>query len=71
MKKYIVEFDEVEYELIFWKSKKSDRWWMELPYGDKEKYGRQQLVPCSYSDYMKACDEELPDRWMKAFDKLV
>jgi arginase family enzyme len=69
--KFTVHLDDTDHELIFWKSKKTERWWMELPFGDKEKFGRHQLVPCSFKDYEMACDQELPDRWMKAYTKLV
>lgn len=68
--RYTVEFEDVDHSLIFWKSKRTDRWWMELPYGDTEHYKKNQLIPCSYNDYLKACKEELPDRWMKAYNKL-
>lgn len=69
--KFTVHLEDSNHELIFWKSKKTERWWMELPFGDKEKYGRNQLVPCSFEDYEGACEQELPDRWMKAYTKLV
>lgn len=69
--KFTVHLEDTDHELIFWKSKKTERWWMELPFGDKEKYGRNQLVPCSFEDYEGACEQELPDRWMKAYTKLV
>jgi arginase family enzyme len=68
--KYTVEFEDVDHQLVFWKSKRTDRWWMEMPYGDKDHFRRNQLIPCSYNDYLKACKEELPDRWMKAYNKL-
>lgn len=68
--KYTVEFEDVDHQLVFWKSKRTDRWWMEIPFGDKEHFRRNQLIPCSYNDYLKACKEELPDRWMKAYNKL-
>lgn len=69
--KFIVHLDEMDHELIFWKSKKTERWWMELPFGDKEKYARHQLVPCSYKDYEMATNQELPDKWMKVYTKLI
>lgn len=69
--KFIVKLDELDHELIFWKSKTTDRWWMELPFGDREKYERHQMVPCSYQDYEMACKEEIPDRWMKVYNKLL
>ncbi len=69
--KFNVHIEDSDHDLIFWKSRKTERWWMELPFGDKEKFGRHQLVPCSYRDYELACEQELPDRWMKAYTKLV
>ncbi|MCW3126722.1 MAG: hypothetical protein JWO03_2380 [Bacteroidetes bacterium] len=69
--KFTVKFEQHDHELIFWKSKVTERWWMELPYGDKKKYARHQMVPCSFSDYEMACKDELPDRWMKVYNKLM
>jgi arginase family enzyme len=69
--KFIVHLDDTGHEIIFWKSRKTTRWWMELPYGDKQKFSRHQLVPCSLRDYEMACKQELPDRWMRAYTKLV
>jgi arginase family enzyme len=69
--KFTVHVKEADHDLIFWRSRKTDRWWMELPYGDKQKFARHQLVPCSFRDYETACRHELPDRWMKAYTKLV
>lgn len=69
--KFTVKFEQYDHELIFWKSKTTERWWMELPYGDKKKYARHQMVPCSYADYEMACKDELPDRWMKVYNKLI
>jgi len=69
--KFIVKMDELDHELVFWKSKMTERWWMELPFGDKKKFERQQMVPCTYQDYEMACKEEIPDRWMKVYNKLM
>ena len=69
--KFTVHLEESNHELIFWRSKKTDRWWMEMPFGDKERFGRHQLIPCSFADYEGACQQELPDRWMKAYTKLI
>jgi hypothetical protein len=44
---------------------------MELPFGDKQKFARHQLMPCSFRDYEAACNQELPDRWMRAYTKLT
>ena len=60
------------YEINFYKSKKSDRWWMEVPYPATKglKFERHTLVPCSLKDYETACTGEIPDRWWQTFQKL-
>ena len=61
-----------KYEINFYKSKKSDRWWMEVPYPSHKglKFERHTLVPCSYKDYETACKDEIPDRWWQTYQKL-
>jgi arginase family enzyme len=62
--KYAVHFHEENIQLEFLKSKKSNRWWMKIPQGDK---GMHKLVACSYSDYEYASTlEQFPNRWIKA-----
>lgn len=68
--KYTVDIEESEFEMIFWKSKRSGRWWMQIPETGNVKYERHQLIPCSYADYQLACNEEIPERWMRAFEKV-
>lgn len=70
--KYRVSIKDHKYEIVFYKSMKSDRWWMDVPYPPNKKirYERHHLVPCSYSDYQTACREEMPDRWWQTFQKL-
>lgn len=69
--KFNVRVESTDHDLIFFKSKRTERWWMEIPATDTEKYGRQQLVPCTFKDYEMACEGELPDRWMRAYTRLV
>lgn len=54
--------------LIFKKSLKTERWWIELPFFSdvNNKLKRHTLLPCTYSDYESACNQEIPDRWYKA-----
>ena len=69
--RYHVNIRKDEQEIIFYKSKKSERWWMEVPYPhSKVKYHRHHLVPCSYKDYEVAMKDEMPDRWWQALQKL-
>lgn len=61
-----------EEELVFLKSNKSERWWMEVPYPPEQgkKYNRHHLIPCDYSDYELAMKNEIPDLWWKTYQKL-
>ena len=70
--KYHVPLESTDQVLIFYKSKITDKWWLEV--GDPSKphreYGRKIIIPCSYSDYQIANKGELPERWIKAQDKI-
>ena len=69
--RYNVSMKKSEQEIIFYKSTRSERWWMEVPYhSNKVKYERHHLVPCSYKDYETAVREEMPERWWQAFQKI-
>lgn len=58
-------------QIIFYKSSKSDKWWMELPFqSSKSLYSRNYVVPCSYEDYAAAGRGDVPDRWVAAYAKL-
>lgn len=71
-KRFSVFLEEGEYTIVFFKSNKSDRWWMEVPYPPAEgkKYERHHLVPCNKEDYDKAMKNEMPDLWWKTYQKL-
>ncbi len=60
-------------ELVFYKSKITERWWMQLPVSKKKKtdLSRHVMVPCSYKDYLTAGKQEIPERWWKAYQKLM
>jgi formiminoglutamase len=59
-------------EMLFVKSKKSDRWWMQVPYPTGiSKNERYHLVPCRYEDYTTAVTGEMPDLWWRTFQKLL
>jgi arginase family enzyme len=70
--RFTVHMDDFKEELIFYKSNKSDRWWMEVPYPPQKgvKYERHHIVPCNMDDYEKAMKNEIPDLWWKTYQKL-
>ena len=56
---YHTSFTEVE--SIFLQSKKTGRWWMQLP--------NKKFIPCSYKDYIHASQNEIPERWLRAQER--
>lgn len=70
--RFHVILQDEKYEINFYKSKKSDRWWMEIPYPPHKdlKFERHTLIPCSYKDYEMAINNEIPDRWWQTYQKL-
>lgn len=68
--KYIIPLEE---ELIFYKSNKTDRWWIEIPFisTNNNKLKKSSLLPCSYEEYLGACNQEIPERWWKAQRKNI
>jgi formiminoglutamase len=69
---YIVDSKKLAYQLVFWKSQKSGRWWIQVPVKTRKKQlQRHRLIPCSYNDYKQACQEELPDRLINAFKRFL
>jgi len=48
-------------ETTFLQSKKTQRWWMQLP---DSKY-----IACSYQDYLLASSNEIPERWLRAQER--
>jgi formiminoglutamase len=64
---YIVPLKQLDYQLTFWKSKRSGRWWLQVPVKTKKQHQRHRLIPCSYEDYQLAGQDQLPDRLLEAF----
>ena len=70
--KYVVSMPTEPEVITFYKSKLSEKWWLEVPYpGDQKKYERNCIVPCNYSDYETASNGQLPERWINTYSKLI
>jgi arginase family enzyme len=50
-----------EVATTFLQSKRTGRWWMQLP--------DQQYIACSYNDYILASSNEIPERWLRAQER--
>lgn len=71
--RYVVDLPGEQHEIAFYKSPKSDRWWMDVPMpnSDKSNLLPSLLVPCSYEEYVEASEGSLPDRWWRTYQKLA
>lgn len=69
--RYIIPMEDED--LVFYKSDKTERWWIEIPFvtGGSNKLKRNTLLPCNHDDYLKACNNEIPERWWKAQRKNI
>lgn len=50
-----------EVDTLFLQSKKTGRWWMQLP--------NQKFIACSINDYRLASHNEIPERWLRAQER--
>lgn len=66
--KYVVDLSDIEQAIVFFKSSRSDRWWMEIPYPHRKE--QKHIVSCSYEDYLEASEGKMPERWWKTVQKL-
>ena len=71
-RRVIVPLDEHDVEVVFYKSKKSDRWWIEVPCSSdaRDRYKQHLLIPCLYSDYEQALENKIPDLWWKYYQRM-
>jgi hypothetical protein len=71
--KFRVFLEELNEEIVFYKSNKSGRWWIEVTYPGlkRSKFMRHQMIPCSYATYEESMKGEVPDLWWKTYQKLV
>ena len=67
--KYLVPCESEE--LIFFKSALTERWWVEVPNLPivYTKSNSPALLPCTERDYLDACNQNIPERWFKAYRK--
>ncbi len=67
--KYTVPTDSEQ--LVFFKSHLTERWWVEVPsiLSSHTKTDSMALLPCTEKDYLEACDQNIPERWFKAYKK--
>lgn len=50
-----------EIDTVFIQSKRTGRWWMQLP--------NKKMIACSYKDYLFASNNEIPERWLRSQER--
>ena len=69
--RYRCNLDHKQPDLLFHKSKRTNRWWMEIPHPRSlHNTDMNVIIPCSYNDYQAAAAGEIPDRYLNALQKL-
>jgi arginase family enzyme len=68
-KKFIIKNNQIDPELVFYKSLLTERWWMEIPV-IKGNSREVVLIACSEEDYKSASSQQIPERWWKLFRKM-
>lgn len=74
MAHYTIESEILSDDLIFIKSEKTGRWWLKNPFASDEDPDIHRYFPCSYQDYLLACEGEISDNLLKAqhwFSKML
>jgi hypothetical protein len=58
-------------ELVFYQSKRTGRWWIEVPFFHiKTQQDKKYFLPCSKGDFETACQDVVPERWWRSYHKL-
>jgi arginase family enzyme len=68
-KKYIVNPYSIDQKLVFYKSEKTERWWAEVPSFNSD-INKQILIACTNDDYILASNGDVPERWLRFFQKI-
>lgn len=60
---FIVNPEKFERSLKFIKNNQTNRWWLEIAQDNDNNATR--FLPCTYNDYLLACNNQIPDRIIK------
>ena len=55
-------------DLIFIKSKESEKWWLEIILSEEN--GKKRYLPCLETDYTSALNDNIPERWLRAIKRI-
>jgi len=66
-KVFIVNHENMEHELTFYKSLVTNRWWMEVP---EIATGKSYPIACTQDEYQQASNHDIPDLWWRTFQRI-
>jgi len=66
-KVFIINHEDMEHELTFYKSQVTNRWWMDVP---DVKSGKSFPVACTQEEYQQASNHDIPDLWWRTFQRI-
>lgn len=69
IKRFYIKSPIPNVELVFLQNTITDAWWFELPQTAKTN-GKSIVVACSRADYEKASKGDVPDRWMRIWNRI-
>ncbi|MCR4964471.1 MAG: formimidoylglutamase [Bacteroidales bacterium] len=70
-RQYSIEVSGAFDEMIFYCSRKTNRWWMVVPIvASDNNITQKYYLPCSEKDYKLACQDIIPDKWWRTYNKL-
>lgn len=64
--RFEIHVHQLSQEFVFYRSNKSNRWWVEVPVKPDDKL----IISCSLQDYERAVAQDIPERWWKMLQKL-
>lgn len=67
--KYIVSIPGTGHEVHFYRNPDGERWWLEVPFPDPSR-ARSLYIACTEKDYHLACSGEIPERWLKNYQRI-
>jgi formiminoglutamase len=69
--KYRCDINDTQPPILFLKSKRTSRWWMNIEHPSRPEDERSTLcLPCTYDDYQVAASGDTPERYLQAIKRL-
>ena len=72
-KHFIIDLEDQGMVIDFYKSKLTDRWWVQVPCDDPDRqslYSEHLMLPCTYADYQQAMSGDVPVLWWNYFQRM-